>query len=269
MNDKHRVLLVSHQNLQDDLCGTVVWRKDVMREWIADIHQALDRIALFKPQLIVIDWPDEKPIYPLIYSIRHQDSTKEAAIVVVSRALTAEAEKELINAGANLILPIPLHSDLWNNRLEQLLNVTPRFNTRVGVTFALWSMNLSECKSEFQGTALNLSYSGMLIKTSMLLDVGSKLDMRFALPGQGGLLNVVGQIMWSMQASANMYRSGIQFIVMRHDARERIMAFIEASQPGIASGMTGIADAGALRETAEWERELRISEARKMTILDA
>ena len=269
MNDKHRVLLVSHQNLKADLCNTVLWRKDVMREWIAHIHQALNRIALFKPQLIVIDWPEEAPIYPLIHSIRHQDSTKEAAIVVVSRALTADAEKELINAGANLILPIPLHSDLWNNRLDQLLNVTPRFNTRVGVTFALWSINLSEDKSELQGTALNLSFSGMLIKTRKQLDVGAKLDIRFALPGQDGLLNVVGQIMWSMQASANVYRSGIQFIVMRHDARERIMAFIEASLPGSPSGMPGLAGTGALRETAEWERELRISEARKMTILDA
>ncbi len=269
MIDKHRVLIVSDQDLKADLRGTVLWRKDVMREWISDIHTALDRIALFKPHLIVIDWPDEVPIYPLMHSIRHHDSTKEAGIVVVSRTLTADAEKELINAGANLILPIPLHSDLWNNRLDQLLNVTPRFNTRVGVTFALWSINLSKDKTEVQGTALNLSYSGMLIKTRMQLDVGSKLDIRFTLPGQDCQLNVVGQIMWSMQASANVCRSGIQFIVMRHDARERIMAFIDASQPGSPSGMAGLAGAAALQETAEWERELRISEARKMTILDA
>ena len=269
MTDKHRVLIVSDQDLKADLRGTVLWRKDVKREWISDIHLALDRIALLKPHLIVIDWPDEAPIYPLMHSIRHHDSTKEAAIVVVSRTLTADAEKELINAGANLILPIPLHSDLWNNRLDQLLNVTPRFNTRVGVTFALWSINLSENKTEVQGTALNLSYSGMLIKTRMLLDVGSKLDIRFTLPGQDCQLNVVGQIMWSMQASANVCRSGIQFIVMRHDARERIMAFIDASQPGSPSGMAGLAGTGALQETADWERELRISEARKMTLLDA
>ncbi len=265
MIDKHRVLIVSDRDLKADLRGTVLWRKDVQREWISDIHQTLDRIALFKPHLIVIDWPDETPLYPLIHSIRHHDSTKEAAIVVISRALTADAEKELINAGANLILPIPLHSDLWNNRLDQLLNVTPRFNTRVGVTFALWSIHLSKDKTEVQGTALNLSYSGMLIKTRMQLDVGSKLDIRFTLPGQDCRLNVVGQIMWSMQSSANVCRSGIQFIVMRQDARERIMAFIDASHPGSPSG-TGT---GSQEETADWERELRISEARKMTILDA
>ncbi len=269
MIDKHRVLIVSDQDLKADLRGTVLWRKDVMREWVSDIHTALDPIALFKPHLIVIDWPDEVPIYPLMHSIRRHDSTKEAGIVVVSRTLTADAEKELINAGANLILPIPLHSDLWNNRLDQLLNVTPRFNTRVGVTFALWSINLSKNKTEVQGTALNLSYSGMLIKTRMLLDVGSKLDIRFTLPGQDCQLNVVGQIMWSMQASTNVCRSGIQFIVMRHDARERIMAFIDASQPGSPSGMAGLAGTTALQETADWERELRISEARKMTLLDA
>jgi PAS domain S-box-containing protein len=269
MIDKHRVLIVSGQDLKADLRGTVLCRKDVKREWISDIHQTLDRIALFKPHLIVIDWPDEALIYPLMHSIRHHDSTKEAAIVVVSRTLTADAEKELINAGANLILPIPLHSGLWNKRLDQLLNVTPRFNTRVGVTFALWSINLSEDKTEVQGMAMNLSYSGMLIKTRMLLVVGSKLDIRFTLPGQDCQLNVVGQIMWSMQASATVCRSGIQFIVMRHDARERIMAFIDASQPGGPSGMACLAGMGVREETADWERELRISEARKMTLLDA
>lgn len=267
--DKHRVLIVSDQTLKAALRGTVLWRKDVMREWISDIHRTLDRIPLFKPHLIVLDWPEDPPLYPLIHSIRHHDSTKDAGIVVVSRTLTADAEKELINAGANLILPIPVHSDLWNNRLDQLLHVTPRFNTRVGVTFALWSINLSQGKTEVHGTALNLSYSGMLIKTRMQLEVGSKLDIRFTLPGQDCQLNVVGQTMWSMQASAHIYRSGIQFIVMRHDARERILAFIDASRPAGASGMAGFAGAHTLQETAQWERELRISEARKMTILDA
>ena len=268
MNDKHRVLIVSHQNLEADLRDTVLWRKDVIRECTEDIVQGLARISLFKPQLIVIDWLDEAPIYSLMHSIRHNDATREAGIVVVSRNLTAAAEKGLINAGANLILPVPLNSDLWNNRLDQLLNVTPRYNTRVSVTFALWSINLSQDKAEFQGTALNLSFSGMLIKTSMQLDVGSKLDIRFTLPGQTCELNVVGQITWSMQASSSVYRSGIQFIVMRKDARERIMAFIDSSQSGSPSGMPGLPGRGMPEETAEWERELRISEARKMTILD-
>ena len=269
MSDKQRVLIVSQQNLKAELRNTVLWGKDIMREWIPDIQQALDRIELFKPQLIVIDWPDEAPIFHLMQSIRHNDSTKEAGIVAVSRNLTAAVEKKLITAGANLILPMPLNSGLWNNRLDQLLNVTPRFNTRVSVTFALWSINLSQDKPEFQGTALNLSLSGMLIKTRMQLEVGSKLDIRFTLPGQDGQLNVVGQIMWSMQASANVYHSGIQFIVTRYNARERIIAFIEANQPGIPSGLAGLAGTGEQEEKAEWERELRISEARKMSILDA
>lgn len=268
MNDKHRVLIVSHQNLEADLRNTVLWRKDVIRECTEDIVQALARISQFKPHLLVIDWSDEAPIYSLMHSIRHHDATKEAGIVVVSRTLTAAAEKGLINAGANLILPVPLNSDLWNNRLDQLLNVTPRYNTRVNVTFALWSINLSQDKAEFQGTALNLSISGMLIKTRMHLDVGSKLDIMFTLPGQTCELNVVGQISWSMQASASVYRNGVQFIVMRKDARERIMAFIDSSRSGSPSGMPGLPAMGMSEETTEWERELRISEARKMTILD-
>jgi|GEM_PF-6105115 len=269
MTDKHRVLIVSDHDPKADLRGTVLWRKAVMRKLIPDIHSALDQIALFKPRLILIDWPDEAPIYPLINSIRQEDSTREAGIVVVSRTLSADAEKELINAGANLILPIPIYSDLWNNRLDQMLNITPRFDTRVGVTFSLWSSNLSADKPEFQGTALNLSVSGMLIKTRKQLDMGSKLDIKFTLPGQDCQLNVVGQIMWCRLASINVYRSGIQFIVMRHNARERITAFIDASKTGIPSGIAGLAGAGAQKETSEWERELRISEARKMTILGA
>ena len=270
MTGKHKVLIVgAEDDLKNDLSGTVLLSRDVSREWVDDIRKARSRISRFKPHLIVIEWPEESILSQTIHALRHRGSGKKAGIVVVSRTLPAETEKRLIDAGANLILPVPVQPGLWNSYLKQLLNVTPRFNTRVGVTVALWSINLSGDRSECRGVSLNLSISGMLIQTRKELQAGAKLDMRFMLPGQDGEINVVGQIMWSMGEDTGTFRSGIQFIVMRNDARRRIAAFIDSILPPPVAGAERVTGARGPEETAEWERELRISEARKMAILDA
>jgi hypothetical protein len=60
-------------------------------------------------------------------TLRDCETTKGTAIVVLSRGLSPDAERALIIAGANLIVPLPLNVGLWGNRLEQLLMAPLRF----------------------------------------------------------------------------------------------------------------------------------------------
>ena len=60
------------------------------------------------------------------------------------------------------------------------------------------------------------------------LPVGSKLDLTFPLPDQGDDLHVVGQVVREAPRETGRARYGIEFLLPRREARERIEAFVDA-----------------------------------------
>lgn len=260
-----RALLVSPQDLRLELEPTVLWRAGVERRQAADFAAAFEEAKRFRPKLVVIEQPAEQPAAGFIAALRECETTKVTAIVVLSRGLSPDVERALIVAGANLIIPLPLNVEFWGNRLEQLLMAPPRFRTRTPVRAALWTHEIAEDAVEFQGMSLNISSGGMRIEAGRFLLAGSKLDVRFRLPGQSDELCIVSQVVWSARAANGLYQSGLQFLVLREKARLRIGEYISTA----LSERAGTAPAAeALDETSDWERELRLSEGRKMAILD-
>jgi hypothetical protein len=60
------------------------------------------------------------------------------------------------------------------------------------------------------------------------LEVGTKLDLSFTLPGGEAELKVVGQVVREAETIPGRCRSGIEFMLLKGDARERIRSFVEA-----------------------------------------
>ena len=269
-----RVLVVSGRDLRPELERTVLWRAGVERRVVAEFDAAFDAAKRFHPKLVVVDGTAEQPVRRLLTALRDCETTKGTAIVVLSRGLSPDAERALAVAGANLIVPLPLNVDLWGGRLEQLLLAPPRFLTRTPVRAALWTHEIAEDATEFQGTSVNVSSAGMRVETARLLLAGAKLDVRFRLPGQSEELSIVSQVVWSARTAHGQFQSGLQFLVMREKSRLRIGEYLaaascdrEASAPAPARVAAG-GPVASLDESSDWERELRLSEERKMAILD-
>jgi diguanylate cyclase (GGDEF)-like protein/PAS domain S-box-containing protein len=83
---------------------------------------------------------------------------------------------------------------------------------------------------------------------------------------------VVGQVVRLAGEEGGLHRVGIEFLVYRGDARERIAAFVDAEpepeRPGAPSSALPLT-VRPFEEAREWEEELRASEIRKALILDS
>jgi PAS domain S-box-containing protein len=264
-----RVLIVSAHDLHDELRRTELSRSGIERLQVRETAAARDAARRFQPNLLLIDAEEEQDATDLVCSLRADETARASAIVVLSRGLAAEADRRLLAAGANLIVPLPLNGELWRSRFEELLLAPPRCETRIPVRAALWTQELEESAAEFQGTALNISVGGMRIDTSRLLLLGAKLDVMFRLPGEEEEISVMAQVVWSARGAQGLYRSGLQFLVAREHARARIAEYVSATLPARTGAPPARAPGAAPSERREWELELRVSESRKLAILDS
>src|SRR5207247_1756908 len=166
----------------------------------------------------------------------------------------------------NVVFAGVVHPELWDARLEELLNVPRRLEARIPVRLATWSRATPEAPP-LEGLTMNISINGILLQTPARLGVGTKIDLSFTLPERPDEVQVLGQIMREHAAGPDRWQSGVKFLILRGDAREHIAAFIEASVR-LLGETAGISDEGELPERAQWEIELRASEARKAAILE-
>ena len=71
---------------------------------------------------------------------------------------------------------------------------------------------------------LNLSHGGVAIRTTSPLDAGTRLRVRFQLPGSGGDIDVEGRVAWSHRRVG----MGIQFETIEAGCQAQIDNFVDA-----------------------------------------
>jgi hypothetical protein len=219
-----KVLIVSLHDLAPQLGRTVLWRSEVERV-IAPPQSALEVARRLAPRLLVLEASDVPLTVDMIRKLRQEPLTHHASVVVLLR--TPERPDALEGSGANLILTGEADPSLWDTRLEELLEVPPRRDLRIPVQLEVWS-RLAPEGDVTEGLGLNISPRGMLLETDDALDIGTKVDLSFALPGRDDELRVVGQVVRDADGQARRPRCGVEFLILRGDARERIRAFSES-----------------------------------------
>ena len=261
-----KLLVVSPVDLGPELGKTLLWRPSVERFVATDGDSALDLARRTGPSLIIVDGFDAGGAVELVRRLRADPQIRPHAIAVLSRSPSLADEASFRRAGANVVFAGIVHPELWDARLEELLNVPRRLEARIPVRLATWSRATPEAPP-LEGLTLNISIHGILLQTPARLGVGTKIDLSFPLPERRNEIQVLGQIMRETAVGPDRWQSGVKFLILRGDARERIAGFIEASVriPGEPAIPAGEAE---LPERAQWETELRASEARKAAILE-
>jgi c-di-GMP-binding flagellar brake protein YcgR len=145
---------------------------------------------------------------------------------VVRRSVTLDEETQLRRAGANVVFGGQVVPYLWDAWIEELLHVPRRRDARVPVNIAVWS-HTAPGTDPGRGTTLNISVKGMLLETTEFLDIGSKIDLTLTLPG-GGVVRAVGQVVREDPPGEDeVARLGIEFLILRDGARERIRHYVD------------------------------------------
>ncbi|HEY4999376.1 MAG TPA: PilZ domain-containing protein [Usitatibacter sp.] len=221
-----RVLIMSSPEIVSELSSTILWRADVDRVF-ADGDESLDRIHASGADLVILAGEDTDATLALLARLRADGRTRGVSTGVVRRAVTLDEETQLRRAGANVVFGGQVVPYLWDAWIEELLHVPRRRDARVPVSIAVWS-HTAPGTDPARGVSVNISVKGMLLETAEPLDIGSKLDLTFTLPG-GTALRVVGQVVREDVAGEDgLSRLGIEFLILRDGARERIRGYVDA-----------------------------------------
>jgi diguanylate cyclase (GGDEF)-like protein/PAS domain S-box-containing protein len=265
-----KVLVVGPDSLSGVLGPTVLGRPDIDRVHVEQADGAVEAAERARPHLIVIDLPLPEAV-GLVRGLRQNEETRPTAIVWLNRAGPPEAETELAVAGGNAAIPVPVDPFLWDRRLEELLSVPARRTERFPVRLRDWSRFVSAADEE-EGSVVNIGSRGVLLESPRELELGTKVGLTFDLPGESRPVAVVGQVARLAGGEGRLFRVGIEFLIYRGDARERIAAFVEAEplpdRPGAPAAVLPLT-VRPFEEAREWEEELRASEIRKALILDS
>jgi diguanylate cyclase (GGDEF)-like protein/PAS domain S-box-containing protein len=266
-----KVLVVGPESLSGVLGPTVLGRPDVERSHVEEADRAVEAAEQARPHMVVIDVPRPDAV-ALVQALRRNSATRPTAIVWLNRGDAPEAETELALAGANAVIPLPVDPFLWDRRLEELLSVPARRTLRIPVRLRDWSRLVSGA-DEADGFAVNIGARGVLLESRRELDLGAKVGLTLELPGEGPPVAVVGQVVRRASEEGGLFQAGVEFLVYRGDARERIAAFVEAEpqaadRPGAPTAALPLT-VRPFQEAREWEDELRASEIRKALILDS
>jgi diguanylate cyclase (GGDEF)-like protein/PAS domain S-box-containing protein len=265
-----KVLVVGPESLSGVLGPTTLGRPDIDRVHVGR-EEALAAAAAARPQMVVMDLPRAEAV-ALVQCLRADPATRPTAIVWLNRGEPREAENELAVAGANAVIPLPIDPFLWDRRLEELLSVPMRRSRRIPVRLRDWSSFVSEA-DEDEGAIVNIGARGVLLESLRALELGAKVGLTLDLPGEASPVAVVGQVVRLAGEETGRVRAGIEFLVYRGDARDRIARFVESEPEESDRRGAPLADlpltVRSFESAREWEDELRASEIRKGLILDS
>ena len=215
-----RAALVASFDLARELGQTVLFRRNVERLPAAGLDQVRQLADAGRLDVVVID--SALPGAATIVSALRQDPTTRAvAIVALGRSEFGFDHLELLQSGANAILPLPPGQD-WDDRLMRLIHVPVRKTTRFAVNLSLQGGLRDGVR--FAARVVNLSVHGLLLECRQPLRVGEDLQLAFDMPSGHGTVAARGTVV--RQALED--RFGIELTHVEGDGRVRIKRYVEA-----------------------------------------
>jgi hypothetical protein len=210
------------------LLRTALCRSEVECVWVESAGDVLATASSLQPRLVILQAADGDDALARIRHLRLNGATARLPAIVLRSGTTDDSSDfELMRAGANATISMGADPKVLDPILERLLGEAPRRAARAAVRFEIWGRNVRDEDLRI-GWCLNLSVRGLLLATEAPVAVGAHLAFRFDLPNDRGEISGVGQVVRAV-ARDKGHHSGVEFLVIHGDGRERLNAFISDS----------------------------------------
>lgn len=225
-----RVLIAAPPDLVAALDRSILRRSGVESVVAPQPETAFETVRTARPDLVIIGDTTGGETCALLRRIRADPATRNVQLAAISRFPPSQAEEtELRRAGANVVLTADLIPDMSEESIHQFLDVPLRREARVPVRFVVWS-HVGPDNAPVEGESINVSVRGLLLQTPEAVDIGSKLELTFRLPGDELEIRAVGKAVrehpWGEK------QIGVEFLILRDAARDRIRAYVAAPHGG-------------------------------------
>jgi CheY-like chemotaxis protein len=215
-----RAAIAAPGDLRRELGGTALFRSNVERVVVSGLDE-VRRLAEERGLDVVVVDSALPGAVALVAALRQDPVTRPTAIVALGRREFGFEHLDLLEAGANAILPLPPGHD-WDDRLVRLIHVPARRATRFPVDIAIEGGLASGLS--FTGRALNLSVHGLLLESVQPLAVGEDLRFSFVMPGVTAVICGTGTVV----RTAARDRFGVELTHVEGDGRVRIKRYVES-----------------------------------------
>jgi CheY-like chemotaxis protein len=215
-----RAVLVSASDLSRELAGTALFRSNVERVKVLSAPEVRRLADTSHVDVVVVD-SAVPGAAGVVAALRLDPLTRTTAIVALGRSDFGFSHLDLLEAGANAILPLPPGGD-WDDRLMRLIHVPVRRATRFPVDIAIEGGLRGGLR--FGGRAINLSVNGLLLESRQPLEIGEDVRLAFELPGGHGLIAATGTVV----RQTPPHHFGVEITSVEADGRMRIKRYVES-----------------------------------------
>lgn len=190
-----------------------------------DDSEAMEIIRRDRPSLIVDDaGPAGDAGFALCNRLKTNPATQAIPVILVVNPQEAERAR---NAGADAVLRHPILLRQYFEAASQYLPLPRRRRSRHPVNLRV---TFSHDGREVQAFTRNLSVYGAFVKTDRVVPEGSRLEVRFHLPGESRETRCGALVHRSEPLAVDANRPngfGVEFEGFRPEEEQRLGAFIE------------------------------------------
>lgn len=194
-------------------------------ESCGELVAAQARVDEQRFDVVVVDCSDEPSALALIAHARK--STLQRSSVIIALVNGRNGAPAIFEQGANFLLYKPLSREralqsLYAARglMRQERRGQPRMPVHASASIAYPG------KEDAAATVLELSESGLGIRTLENLPPSGKLYFQFALPGQDSVIRLAGEVMWRDAAG----RVGVRFVNVPQSSKQLLRRWLEKQQ---------------------------------------
>jgi len=221
-----KVLIFAPEDLQQKLRRTILWRPEIERLFAHDPPAVIATIRDRRPALLILDGRPPSTL-ELVREIRSTEHMREVSIAALLDDTVGGSEIALREAGANVVLTEKMNEPLWDDALQELVNVPPRRPIDLQISVAVGARP-GPGAGRYQVLAKNISVRGLLVETPRPLPAGTVVNLFFSLPDSETPLHLVGRVVWERPGNGTT-KQGIEFLGFHGDALGRIASFVMAA----------------------------------------
>ncbi len=176
-----------------------------------------------KPDIVFLDL--EMPVMNGIECcrlIRSDKQIKDTPIVIVT---VSEKEQECYKAGCNSYLRKPINEDIFIAEIQKFVKVNVRKDQRVEISLPV---NVTFKGTKTQGTALNISRSGLLLESREPFAIGTKITVDFSIPDSKQKIKVNSVVVRMIKGRTPEYSEfGLNFVKVNEKQQSLLDSFIK------------------------------------------
>jgi CheY-like chemotaxis protein len=219
-----KILIVNNQEAFLDRNKTLLNRAGFVILTAASANEALQICREQTVDLIIaqLDLPGTKG--DLFCSLIRKDSElRNVSIILVCYESEAEFAE---NCGANAVVTKPIRPELLLQLVGKFLGISARREYRAAFHAKVEGSRGSKV---FSGMTRNISVSGMLCETAVLLQKDDLLsNLLFNIDSSKIVAN--GKVIWSARMEDEKYSYGVRFIELAPELKETIEQFVAATE---------------------------------------